>query len=274
MRSGQPPILGGFFLIIIFLGIGFFFMNKDFRKRVPMVIIIILSFLVIIFTKTRSSYVGAFMGLIIFGVLFRKPALLIVPILLIILMNYIFPPNVTDTIHSIRGVWQRGEKEGGGGYAPSWDARVSTWQDVMPAIMKHPLLGHGFGSYSLSWIDNQYVLDVLSMGIIGLAVFVWLLIRIFLNVYPLTRLKNPEFKEKYNSDLDFDYNYVTGLTLGYLGGLTALLIQGIAVTNFYNVRTMIPFWFLTGLVMVANHLYQNAEFKNQSYIAKTGKPLM
>jgi O-antigen ligase len=258
MRSGQPPILGGFFLIIIFLGIGFFLTYKNFRDKIPMVIIVILSFLVIIFTRTRSSYVGAFIGLIIFSIIFKKSYLLVIPILLIILMNYIFPPPVAETIHSIRGVWQRGEKEEAS-YAPSWDARVSTWQYILPVIVKRPFLGYGLGSYSLSWIDNQYVLDAVSMGILGLSVFIWLLVRIFLSVYPFTRFKDVASEDKQNSDIEFDYNYVSALSLGYLGGLIALLIQGVAVTNFYNIRTMIPFWFLTGLVMITNYLYQTGQ---------------
>lgn len=249
MRSGQPPILGGFFLIIIFLALGFFMKYQGVKMRLPMLIMIILSFLVIVFTKTRSSYVGAFVGLIIFSLVFRKPFLLVIPILLIILMQYIFPTPVVETIHSIRGVWQRGKA--GVSYAPSWDARVNAWESVLPQILSSPIIGHGHGSYALSYIDNQYVLDVLYMGILGLVVSIWLLFRIFGNIYPLTRI--PPADSPDTSGLDT--NYIIALSLGYLGGLIAFIIHGIAVTTFYNIRTMVPFWFLSGLVMVAYHLY-------------------
>lgn len=131
--------------------------------------------------------------------------------------------------------------------APSWDARVNAWKAAWPKIESNPVFGLGAGSYHLGWIDNQYVMDILYMGFLGLAVFIWLLIRIFRNVYPLRKTSLP-------SESDDD-NYISALSAGYLGGLIALLIQGIAVTNFYTVRTMIPFWFLSGLVMVAYHIY-------------------
>jgi hypothetical protein len=54
---------------------------------------------------------------------------------------------------------------------------------------------------------------------------------------------------------EIEHNYIVALSAGYLGGLVALVIHGMAVTTFYNIRTMIPFWFLTGLVMVSRDLF-------------------
>ncbi|MFH0889244.1 MAG: O-antigen ligase family protein [Planctomycetota bacterium] len=242
-RLGQPPILAGFFLIIMFLALGFFMKYQTLKAKLPMLIVIILSFLVIVFTKTRSSYVGAAIGLMVFSVIYRKPYLIIIPFLLIILMGPLLETDIQERAASIRGVWNRPEKS----LAPSWDARVDAWKAVGDKIGSNPIFGQGAGSYSLAWIDSQYVIDVVYMGFLGVAVFAWLLIRIFRNVYPLKKAASlPE------SDDDI---YISALSAGYLGGLIALLVQGIAVTNFYTVRTMIPFWFLSGLVMVAYHLY-------------------
>ncbi|MEK7309532.1 MAG: O-antigen ligase family protein [Planctomycetota bacterium] len=252
MRKGQPPILGGFFLMIIFLGISFFMRYTEFRKRIPMLIIVVISFLVIIFTKTRSSYVGAFIGLIAFGIIFRKPALLAIPILLVITIDIIFPTVIAERIHTIGGIWQRGETTSP--YAPSWDVRVATWKEVMPEIMAYPLLGKGAGCYSLAWLDNQYVTDLLYMGVIGLGVFIWLLFRIFKTVFYLSKSPPPSTPSE-----GIEYSYVMALSAGYLGGLIALIIHGMAVTTFYNIRTMIPFWFLTGLVIVSRDLFLRTE---------------
>ena len=244
LRAGQPPILGGFFLIVMFLALGFFMKYQTLKAKLPMLILIILSFLVIIFTKTRSSYTGGAVGLVVFSIIYKKPYLIILPLVLIIMMGSLFQPEIKERAYSISGVWQRPAERS---LAPSWDARVDAWKAAWPKIKNNPVFGLGAGSYSLAWIDSQYVIDAVYMGLLGVAVFAWLLIRIFRNIYPISKIPlSPE------SD---DDNYISALSAGYLGGLVALLIHGIAVTNFYTVRTMIPFWFLSGLVMVAYHLY-------------------
>jgi len=242
-RYGQPPVLAGFFLIIMFLALGFYMKFQTLKAKLPMLVIIILSALVIIFAKTRSAYVGGAAGLLIFSVIYRKPYLIIIPVALLILMGSFLEPEIQERAASIQGVWNKPAQS----LAPSWDARVNSWKAAWPEIKNNPVFGLGAGSYQLGWIDNQYVMDVLYMGFLGLAVFVWLLIRIFRNIYPLRKTSLPS--ESY------DDNYISALSAGYLGGLIALLVQGIAVTNFYTVRTMIPFWFLSGLVMVAYHIY-------------------
>ena len=243
LRYGQPPILAGFFLIIMFLGLGFYMKYHTLREKLPMLLIILLSALVIIFSKTRSSYVGGAVGLIIFSIIYRKPFLIIIPIFLLIIMGSLFEPEIQERAYSIQGVWNNPETS----IVPSWDARVKAWEGVSDKIKNNPVFGLGAGSYHLGWIDNQYVMDAVYMGLFGVAVFIWLLIKIFRNVYPLK-------KAALSSESDDDI-YISALSAGYLGGLIALLVQGLAVTNFYTVRTMIPFWFLSGLVMVAYHLY-------------------
>ncbi|MEW6027612.1 MAG: O-antigen ligase family protein [Planctomycetota bacterium] len=250
MRSGQPPILGGFFLTVIFLALGFFLKYKNWQQRLPLFAILVLSFAVIIFTKTRSSYVGAFIGLIIFGIILRKPFLIVLPFLLFITMYYLFPMTIVEQMTSVRGVWQRGQERS---FAPSWDARIQSWKDAAPEIAKYPIFGQGAGSYSLAWIDNQYMIDLLYMGIVGLGVFIWLLIRIFRSVYPFAKSRQANDKQK-DDGAASDYNFISALTAGYLGGLIALLVHAFAVTTFYNIRTMIPFWLLTGLVIAGQHL--------------------
>ncbi|MDI6788288.1 MAG: hypothetical protein QME51_07945, partial [Planctomycetota bacterium] len=97
------------------------------------------------------------------------------------------------------------------------------------------------------------ILDLVYMGIIGLGTFIWLLVRMFRTAYPLT--KQSSLAAQYPSR-EIDPKYIEALSIGYLGGFIALLIHSIAVTTFYNIRTMIPFWFLTGLIIVLRHLIE------------------
>ncbi|MBI4834628.1 MAG: O-antigen ligase family protein [Planctomycetes bacterium] len=235
-RRSQANILGGFFIIIIFIALGFLFKYRPmkFSSKTGLLGLIILSLIAVVLTRSRSSYSAIFAGFIIFSLLARRYYLLIIPILLISFMQYLFPPQIVETIHSIRGVQERGIN-------PSWDARWDAWKEAWEnKISKNPVIGHGLGSVDLAWVDNQYVLDLVYMGVIGLGLFIWLLFRLFGSAAGF-----------YRDTMD---SYNKGLSLGFMCLLIGLMIQGIAVTNFYTIRTMVPFWFVTGLVMVARNL--------------------
>jgi hypothetical protein len=232
----QANILGGFFIIIIFIALGFLFKYRPmkFSSKMGLLGLIALALIAVVLTRSRSSYSAIFAGFIIFSILIRRFSLLIIPIFLLVFMQYLFPPAVVETIHSIRGVQERGVN-------PSWDARWDAWKEAFEnKISKSPVIGLGLGSVDLAWVDNQYVLDFIYMGVIGLGMFIWLLFRLFGSVAGFYR------------DTEDPYN--KGLSLGFMCVLLGLMIQGVAVTNFYTIRTMVPFWFVTGLVMVARNL--------------------
>jgi O-antigen ligase len=244
LERGGANVLGGFFLITIFLTLHFLLNYRLTNLRLGLFILLVITICTLMFTRSRSSYASLYIGFVFYSILSRRYYLLAIPILLIIFMPFILPKPVQETAYSIEGVWSKKKTN------PSWEARVGAWtSDALPKVIKRPFLGYGLGSHDLAWVDNQYVLDALSMGLIGLAVFIWLLSRIFRSVWRMYR----ESSEVYNKILAF----------GYICGLVALLIQGVAITNFYTIRTMVPFWFLTGLVMVT----RNIELERQARLA-------
>lgn len=117
---------------------------------------------------------------------------------------------------------------------PSMGARWAAWQLARDEVSKRPLFGYGVGSRLLGWYDNQFVREAVETGLIGLAVFLWMNLRIFLSVLRLHRTSS---------------GIVRGMAAGFLGGHAGLLVQALTIENFYTVRTMEPFWFLLGLLM-------------------------
>jgi len=243
-QRAQAPMLGGFFVLIVFTALALFFYKKSLFYRLLLIGLMFASLYAITFTTSRASYVALYIGLIIFAFLSRKYLLLAVPILLIILTPYIFPQQVLEAIYQIGGVLP-GEWRAPGVVAPSWEARIGAWQYAIPLVLKRPFFGYGPGSFALSWFDNTYVIDMVYLGLVGLLLFVWLIIRLAQTSWTL-----------YRQDKD---PYLSALAMGYLGGLIGLLIHGIAVPTFWTIRTMVPFWFLTGLVVVGWHLYQEGK---------------
>ena len=252
-RTDQNALLGGFLLIIIFIALAFIIRYPRLSLYIALLPLIIISFCAIAFTTSRASYVGLLGGLIAFALLSRR--LYLIPLLIVIVfaMIYLLPSRVSTAVYSIQGVVSRQIV-----INPSWEARVGAWVNAIPKIASNPVLGHGPGSFPLSWADNQYVTDLLYMGFIGLGLFLWIIRRIYLSLKPLRYAGPPTYVQLNNEsetrELPKMQYYIGTLNIGYIAALVALLIQGFAVATFYTVRIMVPFWFLTGLMMVSLNL--------------------
>jgi O-antigen ligase len=252
-RTDQNALLGGFLLIISFMAMAFIVRYPRWQSYAYLLPLIIISLYAIAFTTSRASYVGLFSGLIFFALLSRKHYLLVLPALLLFAIFYLLPDRVREATYSIQGVVPQTKVVN-----TSWGARVGAWKAAIPKIANNPILGHGPGSFPLAWADNQYVTDLLYMGFLGLGVFAWMIWRIFMSVRPLRTLGPPSYlalkREAGNNALSQMQYYTATLTLGYLTGLVALLVHGMAVATFYTVRIMVPFWYLTGLMMITLNL--------------------
>ena len=106
----------------------------------------------------------------------------------------------------------------------------------MDDFPKEPLFGHGVTGWG--FVDAQYFRILIETGLLGLAAFFFLVYRLF--QLGLDRLR-------YFSEVPF----FRGLSIGFLGGLTALLFHGIGSNTFIIVRIMQPFWLVAGLLFMS-----------------------
>ncbi len=100
-------------------------------------------------------------------------------------------------------------------------------------LPKHPIFGWGVTGVGLC--DTQYALVPGETGILGLALFIWMLFRLFYTAKTVFR--------SYNEP------YIRALSLGFMVSLIGLLFQSFGVNSFVIVRIMEPFWFLTAVIM-------------------------
>ncbi len=86
-------------------------------------------------------------------------------------------------------------------------------------------------------VDNGYVHMLIEIGVLGLAVFLWLLVKSLLMAHR-THARYP------------NRPFFRGLTLGFLCGTLGLMLHALGAPSFTAIRTMEPFMVLLGLVTV------------------------
>lgn len=235
-KETQAAVLAGFFLIALFLAIGMMMVYK-WQIKILLLLVIVSTMLAILFVNARSSYVAFLISIIITGLLTKRFKLILVSssaiILFLLNLNFL-PADLSRSVYTAINIFP-------GKLDPSWVDRLAAWRIYLPQIFDYSLFfGKGMSFVPLGYIDNQYIMELLTTGVAGLLCLLWLFWRIFITSYSM-------YKNTNNL-------YVRGITFGFLGSFIALLIQAMAVTNFYTIRTMEPFWLILGSIMVLRNL--------------------
>jgi len=171
---------------------------------------------------------------LILTILPKRLFFIIGAILLVIAIPYIAPESTKERfVGTFRSdpFFERTEKFMGMGLDPSASERVTSYKEGFEKWKKHPLFGYGVTG--AGFIDGQFLRILLETGIVGFAIFLFLLWRLFLFLW--------------NTYWSVDDPFCRGLSLGMLGALAGLVGHGISANSFIIVRIMEPFWFLMGL---------------------------
>lgn len=228
-RGETANILGGYYVFHICLALGLMVRLKPSSR--PILLLYLAVMLVPVgLTLSRTSYVSLIIGVVtIWGV--SRSSSIGWPVAFIMLFALFVPETVSQRFETIFGIFS-------GDVPSSWQARVAGWRLYVPAALERPLFGHGVGSRSLGAVDSEYVLQLYSLGIVGLSAFLWLIVRCLKTSFRLNKLETQD-------------KWVQGFALGYFGGAVSLLAHSIAATTFTTIRTTEPFFFATGILYVA-----------------------
>jgi O-antigen ligase len=234
-RYGEPNTLGGYLVVIISLSLSLFLM-RSFGQRTNLLIpLLVLSGAIVMFTQSRGSWLGVICMSAPFMLLSPKRFFFIVgAFFFILVLPYIAPQSTKERFAGTFQVdpgFERNERVMGQGLDPSSSERVGGYKTGFEKWKKRPLLGYGVTG--AGFIDGQFIRVLVETGIIGFALFLFLLWRMALFLWDTYQsVDDPFFKALY---------------LGMLGALTGLIGHSISANSFIIVRIMEPFWFLMGL---------------------------
>ncbi|MBN1255253.1 MAG: O-antigen ligase family protein [Deltaproteobacteria bacterium] len=233
---GEPNTLGGYLLITISLTLAFFLL-RSFGQRTNLLIpLLVLSGVILMFTQSRGSWMGAILMSIPFILLSPKRLFFIVgAILLVIALPYVAPESTKKRFAGTfrpDPFFERTERIMGRGLDPSASERVGGYKEGFEKWKKHPLFGYGVTG--AGFIDGQFIRVLVETGIVGLSFFLFLLWRMALFLW--------------DTYWSVDDPFYKALCLGMLGALAGLIGHSVSANSFIIVRVMEPFWFLLGLV--------------------------
>ena len=232
---GEPNTLGGYLIIIISVTLALYLL-RSFGQRTNLLIpLLVFSGAVLMFTQSRGSWLGMVFLSVPFIILSPKRIFFIIgAILLIIAIPYVAPESTKERfVGTFRSdpFFERSERFMGMGLDPSASERVTSYKQGFEKWKKQPLFGYGVTG--AGFIDGQFLRILVETGIVGFALFLFLLWRMALFLWDTYRsADDPFFK---------------ALSLGMLGALAGLVGHGISANSFIIVRIMEPFWFLMGL---------------------------
>lgn len=246
-------------------------LDSDYRKlRFWLLILVTLASLIcLFFTRTFSAFLGVGFAAIFviafnFGAIRKSRAsqvLIIFFITIFLLAIFVQAGTLKDKLTSFSGVASRTDE----------GSRTLMWKATLPMIKDYPLLGVGPDCYGLvypkyrpaNWIkldptryfinkpENEILYTASTLGLLGLASFIWLFITLFWNCW--NALKKGFKKETAVGS--------RVLLIGLLGGILAYLIQ---LQFSCTEPSATPFlWILIGLALVNTDLGLERENKMQ-----------
>lgn len=222
---------------IFFLAKGLLDKKSPFFWRFFCVLTFILCLVVVILTRSRGSWMGFLVALVLFGIIAFRKKFWIFPILFVFFLGSFFFYNreINARIKSFLALRQDGSAWG----------RVEALKASLPAIKRSLPLGYGLGMYGAQKIplgdevyaglDNFYIRYVLSNGTVGLLIFsvtvIWLFKKVFIQIWSVN------IEERW-------------LLVGGISSLTVLLVSA-AFDSMLMVTTYIAmlFWLYFGLTL-------------------------
>jgi O-antigen ligase len=255
---GNPNVLGEYLVLVLPLLFAMFLCAKQFNLRALFFVSFILSASCLVLTWSRGAWLGFIFSFIIF-ILVKSPDFLAGIILLspaaVLALSFLQDTNIMQRILSI------------GSTADSSTAyRVDIWHGVARFIEDKWLFGIGIGTEAFSSVFPQYALAgtetaphthslylqlIAETGIFSLISFVLLCLAYFSLVFAyIRRSVGTESRT---------------VSLGFLCGIVAFLVQGLTDYSWYNYKVYLFFWVMLGFAMAVLNLCKENERRRYIY---------
>ena len=234
---GEPNTLGGYLVFMMAIVIGLILYLESLPIRLVLVGLLGCLLLGLFPTLSRASYVAA--AVLPIGIIlsqWRRPWVVAAAVGAILFVGLVAPTSVKERLLFTIEQSKHPGQVVVGSYRidTSTSDRIQAWRRSIEEWRKRPVLGHGVAS--TWWADAQYVKVLVESGLLGIASFIFIMVRLWKGA-------RWSFQQVQSS-------FYKGLAYGFLLGFVSLLVHAIGANTFTIVRIMEPFWLVAALVMI------------------------
>lgn len=242
----------------LLFGLSLYYYRKT--KRIAFILISFITLIGIVLTFSRPTLLAVYIALFFLGFVQKDKLLISLLIILMLISPFILPKSVKNWAKEVE-------------YNPVRfmcnDDRIAVYHNSLNMIKAHPLIGIGANTYMKNYkkykqfpeyrnvvtldymyAHNMYLHMICETGLIGMAVFIWLLYNLFARAKIIYKTQNQK--------------YLKVLAISLAACLTAFLVNGITESSLYYSRVAVIFWYLCGLLLSLNKFVQ----ENQLIIQK------
>jgi putative inorganic carbon (HCO3(-)) transporter len=192
--------------------------------------------IILVINMSRGAWLGLMSAIIFMGSFKGKRKLLLVLLVLSALLLTL-PTGARQRIQDLVTLEDTSSRD-----------RKLMWQGGWNMFKARPIMGHGLGTFmanyekyrpegytEIVYAHNCYLQMAAEIGILGLAVFIWMMILLFYRSIRSFRQIKDRFCRSY--------------LIGLLGGILAYLVHSSVDTNLYSLPLAVLFWFILGLAV-------------------------
>ena len=259
--KSNPNTYATYLMIIVFAGIIFGQTNTK-CKKIFFYISSCLSFIILLLTGSRSSFLAVLLGLFFYGFIKNKKiiGLLLIAIILIFSFSENFSARFGSFVEIIKSRdihkeffelkyenvdWQQVNITGLKGWGTdiySGALRITLWKEAIRLISASPFLGYGYQMtryYSYSATAENYFLDIWIMfGFFGFALMIYVFWILWKIAWSLRKNENL---------------FIMTFSIFYLCFLLGIIIISLTGSVMFSPKIASYFWILSGLLIVLNN---------------------
>jgi putative inorganic carbon (hco3(-)) transporter len=238
----SPNVLGSYMILMAPIAAGLVLMSKTWKQRIIWLGMTLIMLAALLFTGSRGAWLALAASIGLLGIMYDRRILiggLIAAVLVVFLV-----PSVQHRFTSL--------------FSPTYvekstkDGRIARWAGAYDMMRYEPLFGKGMGHYGGAvaernfgtiYVDSYYFKTLAETGIVGLALFFWLM---------FTLIK--EMLRSWRAVKTRGYQFVA---IGIFTGLVAVIFHN-GVENIFEVPFMNAyFWLLAGMILSFPFLENN-----------------
>lgn len=236
-------------IIPLIFGLTIYYFKK--RSKVIMVLAGLLGLTGLALTYSRPSLLAVYISLLFLSIVKKNKLIISLLLILLFLAPFLLPKSVKEWAKAVD-------------YNPVRfmcnDDRIAIYRNTLNMIKDHPVIGVGTNTFmknykkykesleyrgvitsDLTYAHNNFLHMAGEIGLLGLAVFLWLLYRLFkASAAVYNKLEN---------------DFLKNMSLALAACLIAFLVNGLTESSFYYSRVAMIFWYIGGLAVSLRKFY-------------------